>query len=139
MPEIALRFVRGAIIAGYLEFLFGNKQRLVTKVFRVLTDLVKLGSKGFHGLCNFAQILIVLTLIFEAFQPHQSVTSSALVFIFVHGLTSCFSQLLCFALRTLQILLSEVEVFEEVINDDVVGAFLSSAYKRGVEELKEFG
>ena len=139
MSAISLRFVRGAIIASYLDFLHVHKQRLVTKVFGVLADIVELGSEVFHGPCNFAQIRIVLTLISEAHKPHQSVASSTLILILVHGLTSCFSQLLCFGLCTLHIFLCEVKVFGEVINNEVVRASFSWFYKCGVKELKELG
>ena len=82
--------------------------------------------------------MVVLTRISEAFQPHQSVTSSALIFLLV-SITPCLSQLLCFGLCALKLCLFDVKVFSEVINDKVVGAFFSWIEQCSVEEFKEVG
>ena len=130
MHVVFLFFSRLAIVHSDLKVFFVNPERSVTLSLLTFTVEVAFGIR--HSRSNFAKGAAVFSLLFDAQQPRHEVLPDFQVLPQAKG-----GKVFTLAACSCKVISAQAKSFQEVVNDQVVGAFLFKIQYRGLVMLQE--
>ena len=118
------------MIASDLKVFFVNSQRSFTLSLLAFTVEIAFGIR--HSRSNFAKGAAVFSLLFDAQQPRHHVLPD-----FQVSPQAKAGKVFTLAACSCNVIFAQAKSFQEVVNDQVVGAFLFKIQDRGVVMLQE--